>query len=244
MRYFNEFEKLLYKFGNEESTVAFQNITSYVDVIDEIKDNASFYNSYTIPEGFRPDQLSDYLYGTPMYYWTFYLMNDHTRERGWPLTNAELEVVVKEEFDHIVITTKGSLVNQFEIGQTVSGSTSASTGTIVHRNLDLGQIMLTGTSLFTAGETATSQISVEGAPVVQSLVVTSSENEYNAAHRYENSDGETVDIDPAVGPGAQLTEITNWDNYHAQNEELKIIRIPKPELISQIVSSYKKAIRA
>ena len=36
MLYFNEFENLTYKFGDEVDTVIFQNLSTYVDVIDEI----------------------------------------------------------------------------------------------------------------------------------------------------------------------------------------------------------------
>ena len=39
MLYFNEFENLTYKFGDEVDTVIFQNLSIYVDIIDEIKNN-------------------------------------------------------------------------------------------------------------------------------------------------------------------------------------------------------------
>lgn len=244
MRYFNEFEKLLYKFGNEETTVAFQDITTYVDIIDQVKDAVSFYNEYTIPEGYRPDQLSVFLYDTPLYYWTFFLMNDSIRARGWPLTNSEIEVLVKRDFSNIAVTTRDNLTGIFKVGQTVTGSSSGVTGTVKHRHVDLGQIFIESSSLFAAGEQLQSNVVIEGATITQTINVHSSEYEYNAAHHYENADGEWVDIDPAVGPGAQLTEITNYNRYYNENEELKRIRIIKPESISQIVSSYKKGIRA
>jgi len=244
MKYFNEFEKLLYKFGNEESTVAFQDISLYVDVIDQIKDNLALYNEYTIPGGTRPDQLAIQLYRNPLYYWTFFLMNDSIRARGWPLTNSEIEVLVKRDFSHIAVTTRDNLTGIFKVGQTVTGSSSGVTGTVKHRHVDLGQIFIESSSLFTAGEQLQSNVVVEGATITQTINVHSSEYEYNAAHHYENADGEWVDIDPAIGPGAQLVEITNWDRYYNENEELKRIRIIKPESINQLVSTYKKALRS
>ena len=42
MLYFNEFENLTYKFGDEVDTVIFQNLSTYVDVIDEINNNITF----------------------------------------------------------------------------------------------------------------------------------------------------------------------------------------------------------
>ena len=142
MRYFNSFDKLLYRFGNEESRTVFQDLSSYADVVDELKDNVISYNLYDINEGYRPDQLSQALYGNPLYYWTFYLMNDHIRECGWPLSNEELMNVVNKEFPGVTLTTRDSLTGKFKVGQTVRGVSSGATGKIVHRHLDLGQIVL------------------------------------------------------------------------------------------------------
>ena len=103
MLYFNEFENLTYKFGDEVDTVIFQNLSIYVDLIDEIKNNITFLNVHTIQEGFRPDQVSIQLYGTPLYYWTFYLINDDIREQGWPLIRTELDAYTKKIFPNIVI---------------------------------------------------------------------------------------------------------------------------------------------
>ena len=46
--YFNKFPVSLYKFGSNEQAVLFQNLTSYVDIIDRLKDNISFYEYYYV----------------------------------------------------------------------------------------------------------------------------------------------------------------------------------------------------
>ena len=76
MLYFNEFQNVSYKFGNEVDQTVFQNISIFADIIDGIKNDITFLNSFTIQEGFRPDQVSQILYNTPLHYWTFYLLND------------------------------------------------------------------------------------------------------------------------------------------------------------------------
>ena len=58
MLYFKDFNTLLYKFGNEDDPVIFQDIARYADVIDQVKDNISFLTFHTIQEGFRADQVS------------------------------------------------------------------------------------------------------------------------------------------------------------------------------------------
>ena len=62
-KYFKNFESLAYRFGNLEDPVLFNNLTQYVDLIDEIKTNVAFLNKYTILSGDRPDSLSHKLYG-------------------------------------------------------------------------------------------------------------------------------------------------------------------------------------
>ena len=46
-KYFKNFESLAYRFGNLEDPVLFNNLTQYVDLIDEIKSNVAFLNKYT-----------------------------------------------------------------------------------------------------------------------------------------------------------------------------------------------------
>lgn len=96
---------------------------------------------------------------------------------------------------------------------------------------------------FIDGEQIQSIITVEGEDITQSITIVSSEEEYNAAHHYENADSEIVDIDPYTGPGAQLTEITNYDRYYNENEELKTIKIIKPNLIEVISKSMKRGLK-
>ena len=247
MQYFQDFKRLNYQFGNESTFEVFQNITAYADIIDSIKDDASFYTFDQIYEGFRPDQLSQKLYGTPVYYWTFYLLNDNLRLQGWPLTNRELEEKVILEYPNTVITTRDSLTGIFKPGQTVVGSTSGSTGTILHRNVELGQLVIEGTHNFITApspEQVTSTFPSAGGSTTESIQLVSFSKEHLAAHHYINAANEIVDIDPTVGPGAQLTEITNFQNYFNENEALRSIKTIKPDLVAELASSFKRAIRS
>ena len=145
----------------------------------------------------------------------------------------------KALYPHRVLTTTTRIHNTFKIGQTVTGLTSGATGVVMHRVLDIGHIYLKNvTGTFAQSENITSVVS----GVTETAVITASEVQYNAAHHYENADGEVVDIDPTVGPGALLTEVTWLDRLSKQNEELRQIRIIKPELVEVIVESYKESV--
>ena len=74
--YFRRFPMIYYNFGDNEANTIFPNITAYVDIIDQVKQEVSFYDKYTILDGDRPDTVSQILYDTPDFHWTFFAMND------------------------------------------------------------------------------------------------------------------------------------------------------------------------
>jgi hypothetical protein len=108
--YFKNFPKVNYRFGNNESPVEFQNISAYIDIIDQVKEYGIFYESYNIQNGQRPDQISFELYDTPNYYWTFYLLNDSLRTGGWPISDASVYLKAKEYYPHVAFTTDGTCI--------------------------------------------------------------------------------------------------------------------------------------
>lgn len=148
-RYFENFDIINYRFGNNESSALIQNLSSYVDLVDQLKGDVSFYEDYTIKSNERPDTVSFKLYDTTEYYWTFFLMNDKLRESGWPLNREDIQKIVKERYPHRVVTTKDDIAtapNNFPVGVTVTGRTSGTVGKIIKRNLDLGQLIIDTTN--------------------------------------------------------------------------------------------------
>ena len=145
MAFFRNFPLLNYNFGNETDTAIFQNISAYIDLIDQVANDASFYTYYTILDGDRPDTVSYKLYNTTDYYWTFYLLNENIRLQGWPLTVQELITSSREFYPNIVITTEDEIATRFKIGDTALQGTitnPTAKGEIIERNIDLGQIIV------------------------------------------------------------------------------------------------------
>jgi hypothetical protein len=56
MSYFKDFPLQFYSFGDGEESALVQNIATYVDILDDIKLNSSFYQDHYIQGGERPDQ--------------------------------------------------------------------------------------------------------------------------------------------------------------------------------------------
>ena len=253
MLYFKDFNTLLYKFGNEDDPVIFQDIARYADVIDQVKDNISFLTFHTIQEGFRADQVSIQLYDSPLYYWTFYLLNDDIREQGWPLTNVELNAYIRKIFPNTVLNTRQPFATKLKVGQTITGAVSGATGVILKRNLDLGQIVIDGISTFKSDGELINSTNADG--VIETVQTISAVNEYQSASHYVNGSGEIVDLgvdsdatSPNFGgllpPGSQITEKTHEDVYFTTNENLRQIKVIKPNIINNVISSFKKSIRS
>lgn len=235
MSFFTNFPQTYYRFGNESSINVIENLAAYVDVIDDVKNNSAFYQKYTILNGDRPDVLSQKLYGTVNYYWTFYLMNDHIRRQGWPVEYNDLLAKAKKDYPNTTIVTRDLMFERFDVGDTITGVSSAAQAKIIRRNLDLGQLIvqITNNRSFTDAELIS-----DGN---ETITVNSSSAEYLSAHHYKNSDGNIVDIDPENGPGGLLTEVTYLDRYVEANETLKEINVIQPAIINDIIAAFQRA---
>lgn len=239
MAYFAGFPKVPYYFGDEKTPNLVQNFTAYVDVIDKLKEADGLYLKRNIVEGERPDVLSHHLYKDHRYYWTFYLMNDNIRRQGWPLTNNELLKKAKELYPNTTLVIRTILNDTFKVGTTIQGMTSGVSGEIIRRDLDLGQLIIKGTKNFIDGELIR-YTKEDGS--IESIALESSAEEYLSAHHYELNNRQ-VDFDPSVGPGVLLEEVTYLDRLNEQNENLKSIKVIKPERIKYVETIYRKSIQ-
>ena len=241
--YFKNFGTVDYRFGDNEKPALFKNISQYVDLIDQVKSNVAFYQKYTIVSGERPDTLSYELYGTPDFYWTFYLMNDDIRESGMPIPDYELIDYAKKRFSHQVITTEQIFATSFPVGVTVTGQSSGATGTVLKRNLDLGQMVIKETNGLQFDKTEVVEHPQEDGGISTVRLVNAGK-QYNSVHHYEDADGVFTDIDPHTdaSPSA-LTPITNLNRLERKNDNLKEIIVIEPDSISRVVSEFFKFMR-
>ena len=245
--YFQNFEQVDYKFGDEVSLTKIQNLTQSVRIADIIKDDISFYSRYTILDGDRPDILSHKFYGNSKYHYTFYLMNTKLLEAGWPLVSSEVTKLVKEVHPNTVIGTGAEMHGKFDIGQTVTGSVSGATGKILTKRYDYGQIIIEGTQSFNPLEVVTS---LDADNRTETLTLCEATTESNSTHHFINGDGDYVDVDPhtlnADGTRtvpALYTVVTYLDQYNTENDELKSIKILKKTQAPQVHSEFMRLLK-
>ena len=101
MSFFSQFPNLLYDLKNNNRFINAKNIFRHVDVNDVLAEDITTYTYYEVQEGERPDTVSQILYGTPDYYWTFFLIDDKMKEGlySWPKDPQTLEREMQLEFD-------------------------------------------------------------------------------------------------------------------------------------------------
>lgn len=250
MSYFNKFPIVDYNFGDNEPDILFNNISAYVDIIDQVKQEVAFYEKYTILDGDRPDTVSQKLYDTTDYHWTFFLMNDKLKESGWPLPEREMRELVKKRYPHRTVVTEGNIASFFLPGVPVVGKTSGTTGRIVERNLDLGQLVIASDTVDVNGNKdnfgATEQIAAGATTEEQAVNVITAIGEseqYNSVLYYKNSSGDIVDINTFNQNTSGLTPVTMLEDNINYNDKLKEIIVIKPKVIDTIVNDYFRLLR-
>jgi hypothetical protein len=142
MAYFTNFPLTNYTFGTQPAVTAYQNLGIYVDLVDQVKDDAAFYEYYNVKNGDRADQISQVLYGRPDLHWTFFLLNDKVKLRGWPRTYSDIVAQAKKDYPNSIVTTRTDLGTKMKVGSTIEGKTSGQKGIILRRLLDNGQLVV------------------------------------------------------------------------------------------------------
>lgn len=71
--------------------ITVKNIFLRAKLRDDVLNNISFLNKYTIKEGERPEDVAEKLYGDKEYDWVIFITNNMTNVRtDWPMTGKQL----------------------------------------------------------------------------------------------------------------------------------------------------------
>ncbi len=153
MSFFKQFPLIDYDIGLDGSISKMVNIFRSVRPIQNFIDNPSLYKFYRIQNGERPDIVSQKLYGTPDFYWTFFVVNEflHDGYKVWPMSQEQIYKYLETEYNGYAVNTRisyidneiqNSLAGSFEIGETITGETSGASGKLTKKNIDLNQLII------------------------------------------------------------------------------------------------------
>lgn len=232
--YFQNFPTMQYDLYGEGHTLELVDIFRTVRPKASIKDNLLLYSKYTIQDGERPDQLSQKLYGSPDYFWTFFMVNENlvNVHKDWPLSRKEFEEMIEIKYDGYVLTTEEDISTSFSKGEIVQGLLSGARGILEYKDCNTNTLRITNIT----GQFRNNEI-VRGLTSLDNIVITGQTEFYNATRHYIDASGNYTHKD-ALG----ATEVTYYEYEKDLNDEKSEIRVIRPAYIIRVAQEFFKQI--
>lgn len=255
--FFKNFPQTPYDFENNGNqrlvTDIFRSIRAYSNF-----DEFVGYTLYDIQDGERPDQVSQRLYDTPAYFYTFFMINE-TLSRGlidWPKEYNELEEYIDLKYPKKVMTFYRSaeddqLNDHYVYEQFIAGERfydDSNRTTLLGRIQSIDTVMnriyieIEDNALLTADQIFTDR--GEKTLVQNENYSWSIEDERRAAHHYTDADGDIVNRIFFTDSGEGLTEVLNEEYERDLNDDKRTMKVIKPDYINQFGKAYKELINA
>jgi len=213
-----------------------KNLSAKAKISDALLNNAGYYQTIKIIDGERPDHLSQRLYNTDQYHWTFLLLNPQIKNiwDDWPMSSSQLVEYCTNKYQYLAADTDTDLNNKFIIGETVTGGVSSATGIVKEIHVNMGYIVIEKTSgTFTVtGET------IQGGNSQDSAACNFIKSQAYAPHHHvNNSTGAWVKRSAVTSP---YTFIDYESAVTEQNRDIKVI---KPEHMTLVVNQFIKVMQ-
>ena len=266
MAFFKLFPKIGYDLNQSGILQNVVNIYRSVRPLREFIDDISAYKFYEIKNGERPDVISQRLYGTPDYYWTFFIVNEYLNSglAAWPMSQEDLQEYMRTEYNGFAITTRpiirrntdllitdfeNSLSGRFTLGETITGSFNGATGTLTKKLGDLNQLIVQDcTGTFIGDPTLVNNATevVTGGTSEDSVDSYITYKYIDAPYFYFlRGDPEKRVRDNGVHvsggtPAYDLDFISNREHLETTNDERSQMRVISPEYITQFVDKFEE----
>jgi hypothetical protein len=158
--YFNSIINVAIDIDGSGNLDRLKNLTAKAKVSEGLLNNAGYYQTLEIQDGERPDHLSQRLYGTDQYHWTFLLLNPQIKNiwDDWPMKYSQLVEYCENKYQYLAAdvssTNDNDLNNKFIIGEPVVGSISEASGILKEVHVNLGYLVIERTSISSKVTTA------------------------------------------------------------------------------------------
>ena len=142
--YFKNITSTLIDIDGSGNLDILKNLTAKAKIADALIDDAGFYQTIEIIDGERPDHLSQRLYGSDKYHWTFLLLNPQIKNiwDDWPMKYSQLEEYCIQKYQYLCADTDDDLNNKFILGETVQGQVSGATGKVKEVHVNMGYVVI------------------------------------------------------------------------------------------------------
>ena len=220
MSYFSMFPTEGYDYYRDGIVQNVVGIYKSVRPLQNFIDNLAGYNYYEIKNGERPDIVSQRLYGSVNYYWTFFIINEflHDGIGVWPMSQEDLTEYINNEYNGYAIESRpdilrnsdgqiidytDSLAGKFKLGETITGGISGATGTLTKKDVYLNQLVVQdvsgGAFLGNASGNVGGLEDVTGSTSQDSVLSYMAYEYASAPHHYYRTDDPTeIQVSPTV----------------------------------------------
>lgn len=211
-----------------------KNLTAKAKVSDDLLNNAGFYQTIEVVDGERPDHLSQRLYNTSQFHWTFLLLNPQIKNiwDDWPMSSSQLVEYCTNKYQYLAADTDDSLVDKFKIGETVTGGVTGATGAVKQIHVNLGYVVIEKI----AGTFSVTGESIVGLTSTDSVNCNFIKSQAYAPHHHVDSSGNWV-----KRASSGTTPYTYIDYESAVTEQNRNIKVIKPENISDVARKFTAA---
>ena len=230
--YFKNIKNIVIDIDGSGNLDVLKNLTAKAKISDALINNAGFYQTIEVIDGERPDHLSQRLYNTEDFHWTFLLLNPQIKNiwDDWPMKYSQLVEYCTEKYQYLAADTDDDLNNKFIIGETVTGSVSSAIGILKEIHVNMGYLVIEKTSgTFTiTGET------ISGINSQDSAACNFIKSQAYAPHHH--IDDSTAAWVPRRLAGT--TAFTYIDYESAVTEQNRNLKVIKPEHIENIANQF------
>ena len=266
MPYFKQFPTIDYDINRTGAITPLKDIFRSVRPLPDLIDNFTGYRFYEVINGERPDLVSQRLYGTPDFYWTFFVVNDflHDGYRSWPMSQEDLYAYINKEYAGKVLeietttstvdgktTTIDSIAGKFQLGEQIVGQTSGCQGKLIKKNTDMNQLIVQNVTTAYLGnmhESGGVREEVRGA-LSTDVVNTYRVYDYADApyYYYNEFDGEKKPVTSArhIEDGVDTSDLAfqSYRNFEFErNEERSKIRYVDANYVEKFVDKFEEFI--
>ena len=243
MSYFSSFTKKPFNVdpNKTDEIIELTNLAAYSRVFAKLADDVTFYSYYTFTNGDRLDVISEKLYGTTDYYWTFLLINPELSNtyRDLPKEyNDTLVEYIKDVHPGVALklATGEALAGNFEVGEKVTFNDYE--GTVLNRYPTLGYLTVQVTSDESFPINPSQPFTITGETTGDTILIANTVETYNAPHHFVNSNDEWTRWN-----AGQVTPVTILEYEMEQNDIKSQIRVIRPEFIYEIAQSFEREMK-
>jgi hypothetical protein len=227
--YFQNFPLTQYDLYGDSQKTDVVDIFRIVKVKKRFKDDVTFYTFYTIQDGERPDVVSTRLYGSPDFFWTFFMVNDNlvNIHTDWPMSTTDLQQLIDKKYAGTALTTNEDISRKFIKGNTIAGLVSGARAILLDKDPNIGVIKIEPISgTFVANEIVRDISTNEFATISNQV------HFKDVPHHYEDANGYTMK--GAIG----ATPVTNQEYEFLLNDTKAQIKAIRPQYIQSIADQF------